>query len=157
MRRSNPGVDVAVMLVRGELGAGATQRLMDSGVTVFYVQPLAPGGRCARLRGRAVVLLESAAAAAATMQSPRPASWLLHLAWPSPPAPAAFCAARRGGASSRAWLKLRAFGLTQYDAVLLVEPGQPLVGDLSPLFALPTDFAAAWDQVRGGCARWAGC
>lgn len=46
------------------------------------------------------------------------------------------------------WLKLRAFGLTQYDAVLLVEPGAMLTGDIAPLFALPTDFAAGWDQVR---------
>lgn len=40
VRRSNPGVDVAVMLVRGKLGAAATQRLLESGVTVFYVEPL---------------------------------------------------------------------------------------------------------------------
>lgn len=52
-------------------------------------------------------------------------------------------------AASRSWLKLRAFGLTQYDAVLLVDPWQPVVGDLAPLFALPTDFAAGWDQVGG--------
>ena len=48
VRRSNPGVDVAVMLVRGELGAAAAQRLMDSGVTVFYVEPLALGGAASR-------------------------------------------------------------------------------------------------------------
>jgi hypothetical protein len=40
LRRSNPSVDLAVMLVRGELGAGATQRIMDMGLTIFYVEPL---------------------------------------------------------------------------------------------------------------------
>lgn len=53
--------------------------------------------------------------------------------------------------ASANWLKLRAFGLTQYDAVLLVDPSQRVAGDLAPLFALPTDFAAGWDQ-----ARWLG-
>jgi hypothetical protein len=40
MRRSNPGVDLAVMLMRGQLGAAATQRILDMSVTVFYVEPL---------------------------------------------------------------------------------------------------------------------
>ena len=62
------------------------------------------------------------------------------------------------------WLKLRAFGLTQYDAVVLVDSNAYISGDISPLFNLPTDFAASWDQVGifrgrvadslllGGCA-----
>lgn len=45
------------------------------------------------------------------------------------------------------WLKLRAFGLTQYDAVLLVDSNAYISGDIAPLFNLPTDFAASWDQV----------
>lgn len=45
-------------------------------------------------------------------------------------------------------MKLRAFGLTQYDAVLLVDSNAYVAGDVAPLFALPTDFAAGWDQAR---------
>lgn len=45
VRRSNPGVDLGVMLVRGELGAAATQRLMGFNVTVIYVEPLLPEER----------------------------------------------------------------------------------------------------------------
>lgn len=41
MRRYNPGVDLAVMVVRGQLGAAATQRLLDLDLTVIYVEPLA--------------------------------------------------------------------------------------------------------------------
>lgn len=49
VRATNPGVDVAVMLVRGELGAAATQRLLASKVTIFYVEPLRdPWGAKAR-------------------------------------------------------------------------------------------------------------
>lgn len=45
VRRSNPGVDIGVMLVRGELGAAATQRVMGLNVTVIYVEPLLPEER----------------------------------------------------------------------------------------------------------------
>lgn len=48
----------------------------------------------------------------------------------------------------RNWLKIRAYGLTQYDAVLILDTDVAVVGDLSPLFSLPTDFAASWDQTR---------
>ncbi len=87
--------------VRGELGAGATQRVLGMNVTIFYVEP-----------PRAMLGDGSRPAAAAN------------------------------------WLKLRAFGLTQYDAVLLVDSNAYITGDISPLFNLPTDFAAGWDQVR---------
>lgn len=101
VRRTNPGVDLGVMLVRGELGAAATQRVMDMNVTVIYVEPLRPE--------------------------------------------------ERGGGEQRSdshnWLKLRAFGLTQYDAVLLVGSHAYLTADISPLFALPTNFEAGWDQA----------
>lgn len=46
------------------------------------------------------------------------------------------------------WLKIRAFGLTQYDAILLMDSDAILVGSVRPLFSLPTDFAAVWDQSR---------
>ncbi|EFN55609.1 hypothetical protein CHLNCDRAFT_133736 [Chlorella variabilis] len=103
MRRSNPSVDLAVMLVRGQLGAAATQRILDLGLTMFYVEPLA------RQYGS------------------------------------------QARSASHSWLKLRAFGLTQYDAVLLVDSNAYITGDIAPLFSLPTDFAAGWDQ-----ARWLG-
>lgn len=64
---------------------------------------------------------------------------------------AAATPARRSAATAN-WLKLRAFGLTQYDAVLLVDSNAYIGGDISPLFNLPTDFAAGWDQVR--CGGW---
>lgn len=54
---------------------------------------------------------------------------------------------------SRNWVKIRAFGLTQYDALLLVDADEAVVGDLSPLFALPAEFAAVWDQSRW-LGRW---
>lgn len=47
----------------------------------------------------------------------------------------------------RNWLKLRPFGLTQYDAVVLVDTDVAVAGDLSPLFSLPVEFAASWDQT----------
>lgn len=104
MQRSNPSVDLAVMLVRSELGAAATQHIMDMNVTIFYVEPL-----------RSYI----------------------------------YSGGQRS--SSQSWLKLRAFGLTQYDAVLLVDSNVYITGDITPLFGLPTDFAAGWDQ-----ARWLG-
>ncbi|PRW57725.1 glycosyltransferase family 8 [Chlorella sorokiniana] len=48
----------------------------------------------------------------------------------------------------RNWLKVRALGLTQYHSVLLMDSDVAVVGDLAPLFALPTDFAAVWDQSK---------
>ncbi|PSC67076.1 glycosyltransferase family 8 [Micractinium conductrix] len=46
------------------------------------------------------------------------------------------------------WLKLQAFNLSQYDAVVLVDSDTAVVGDLSPLFSLPIEFAASWDQPK---------
>ena len=54
-------------------------------------------------------------------------------------------------------VQVRAFGLTQYDAVLLVDPETTFTGDVAPLLRLPTDFAAAWDQVGGGLVRACVC
>lgn len=47
------------------------------------------------------------------------------------------------------WLKLRAWNLTRYDAVALVDADAVVVGPLDGLWLLPTDFAAVWDQSRG--------
>lgn len=52
-------------------------------------------------------------------------------------------------------MKVRALGLTQYDAILLLDSDVAVVGDLSPLFSLPTEFAAVWDQPKL-LGRWAG-
>jgi len=46
------------------------------------------------------------------------------------------------------WLKIRAFELTQYDAVLLVDADTVIVGNVSDLFFLPTRFAATADQMN---------
>lgn len=51
------------------------------------------------------------------------------------------------------FVKLRALSLTQYDAVLLVDSDLVVVGDLAPLFSLPTEFAAVWDQPKF-MGRW---
>lgn len=46
------------------------------------------------------------------------------------------------------FVKLKAFNLTQYDAVLMVDADTVIVGDVAPLWSLPTPFAAVWDQYR---------
>ncbi|GAB4818121.1 hypothetical protein N2152v2_005167 [Parachlorella kessleri] len=46
------------------------------------------------------------------------------------------------------WLKIRAFGLTQYDAILLMDSDAIVVGNVRQVFDLPTDFAAVWDQSK---------
>ena len=46
------------------------------------------------------------------------------------------------------WLKIRAFGLTQYDAILLMDSDAIVVGNVRQVFDLPTDFAAIWDQSK---------
>ena len=45
-------------------------------------------------------------------------------------------------------MKLRALGLTQYHSVLLVDADVAVVGPLAPLWSLPAEFAAVWDQSR---------
>ena len=44
------------------------------------------------------------------------------------------------------WLKVRAVGLTDYDAIVLLDSDTVVIGDIQPLFSLPTDFAASWNQ-----------
>ncbi|KAL4446764.1 hypothetical protein ABPG77_008008 [Micractinium sp. CCAP 211/92] len=49
----------------------------------------------------------------------------------------------------RNWLKVRALGLTQYDAVLLVDSDVAVVSrGLDSIFSLPVEFAAVWDQSK---------
>ena len=60
MRRTNPTLDLAVMLVRGELGASDTQRILGLPlVTVFYVDPPPPPLPTARATGAAARLSSS--------------------------------------------------------------------------------------------------
>ena len=49
---------------------------------------------------------------------------------------------------------MRALGLTQYRAVLLLDSDVAVTGSLAPLFALPAEFAAVWDQSKW-LGRWA--
>lgn len=44
------------------------------------------------------------------------------------------------------WVKLRAWELTDFDVVLLLDADVTIIGDISPLFTLPTHFAAVPDQ-----------
>jgi hypothetical protein len=93
MRRYNPGVDLAVMVVRGQLGAAATQRLLELDLTVIYVEPLArqygEHARCAALRGHPV----RAAFLAFVWWSSR----RLVLIFSPPPLPPFACSALRNG------------------------------------------------------------
>lgn len=45
------------------------------------------------------------------------------------------------------WLKIRAFELEEYDAILLVDSDTVIIDDISELFSLPTCFAAVIDQA----------
>lgn len=46
------------------------------------------------------------------------------------------------------WIKLRAWELTDWDALLWIDSDASVVGNVSSIFQLPTDFAAALDQGR---------
>ena len=69
----------------------------------------------------------------------------LPLCLPACVLPCTACSACRYG---RNWLKLRALTLTQYDSVLLIDSDVVVLGDVTPLFSLPVEFAASWDQSR---------
>lgn len=74
-----------------------------------------------------------------------------HLGTPWPPSPARY---------GRNWLKVRALGLTQYDAVLLVDSDVAVVSaGLDAIFSLPVEFAAVWDQSKwlNRCGGAGGC
>ncbi len=38
--------------------------------------------------------------------------------------------------------------MVQYDAVVLIDADVAVTGSLSPLFSLPFEFAASWDQSK---------
>ena len=46
------------------------------------------------------------------------------------------------------WVKIRAWEMVEYDALLMVDADAVVVGDVSHLFSLPTAFAAALDQDK---------
>ena len=46
------------------------------------------------------------------------------------------------------WVKLRAWGLTDWDALLMLDADTSAVGDVRGLFALPTDFAVVLDEDK---------
>lgn len=50
------------------------------------------------------------------------------------------------------WIKLRAWGLTQFDGLLLVDSDVSIVGNLTSVFSLPTDFAVSFDEAVQGKA-----
>lgn len=54
------------------------------------------------------------------------------------------------------WVKLRAWELEEFDAVLLVDSDLTVLGDLSHIFTLPTAFAAVPDQDPVAPAWWFG-
>ena len=41
----------------------------------------------------------------------------------------------------------------QYDAVLLIDSDTVVLGDVRPVFTLPVEFAAVWDQNKW-LGRW---
>lgn len=65
---------------------------------------------------------------------------LLTLRPRTPPSP---CCSYSGN-----FIKLRAWNLTRYSALLLVDADVAVTGPLSPLFSLPVEFAGSWDQTR---------
>ncbi len=53
------------------------------------------------------------------------------------------------------WVKLRVWELEdEFDALLVIDADTTVVGDVSGVFALPTDFAATLDMDKSA-GRWA--
>lgn len=98
-RRSNPGVELGVMTVPGELGPDTLAWLDSRDVTRIEVPPLN---------------------------------------YPN------YYNPRYG----QNWLKLRAWSMTEYSSILLIDSDTVVLGSLSPLFSLPVGFAASWDQSK---------
>ena len=46
------------------------------------------------------------------------------------------------------WLKLRAWELQEWDAIVLLDADVTVLGDLTHIFSLPTDFAAVLDNGK---------
>lgn len=57
------------------------------------------------------------------------------------------------------WMKLRAWELIEYDALIMLDVDTAVFRDLSHLFSLPTDFAWAPYQVGSVpcCAQFSAC
>lgn len=55
---------------------------------------------------------------------------------------------REDGRYALNWIKLRAWELVQYNALLLVDADTVVVQNISSVFHLPTDFAVVLDQDR---------
>ena len=49
---------------------------------------------------------------------------------------------------SRNWLKIRAWSLTQYDGIIMMDSDMTVIGNLQHLFNLPTSFAAVLDNSK---------
>lgn len=99
LRRSNPGLELALMHVPGEMSAAGMALARALNLTLLPVAPLEFPN---------------------TYES-------------------------RYGLN---WLKVRALGLTQYHSVLLVDSDVAVTGSVAPLFGLPAEFAAVWDQYK---------
>lgn len=52
------------------------------------------------------------------------------------------------------WVKLRAWTLEDFDAVLLVDSDVTVVGNITAVFSLPTPFAAVAEQDQGVISYW---
>lgn len=52
------------------------------------------------------------------------------------------------------WIKLRAWTLEEFDAVLMVDSDVTVVGNVTPAFSLPTPFAAVAEQDKGVISYW---
>lgn len=52
------------------------------------------------------------------------------------------------------WVKLRAWTLEEFDAVLLLDSDVTVVGNVTPVFTLPTAFAAVGEQDQGVISYW---
>jgi hypothetical protein len=56
--------------------------------------------------------------------------------------------------NAKNWLKLRAFELSQYRGILLVDADTAVVGDVTSLFEYPAEFAGVPDQGEGILSRF---
>ncbi len=46
------------------------------------------------------------------------------------------------------WIKLRAWGLTDWDALLMLDADTTVISDVSGLFQMPADFAVVLDEDK---------
>jgi hypothetical protein len=178
LRRSNPGLELALLHVPGELGTPTLALAAALNITLLPVAPLdfrnTYEPRCASGSGAASLFLQP------RRRPPPRHPWAQPLAASSSgklhrvascatccclaPMLCVLCVppllSRR---YSRNWLKVRALGLTQYDRVLLVDADVAVAGSLAPLLAMPVEFAAVWDQSKWlnrceqGACSWLRC